>query len=107
MANITDAGAVAFCNQKARPTADAMQTLYATCKDLVNFWNANSISTLIPNTTDVVVDGAASDGRQPLNGIAVTAIVTEANAVILHYEASSNAVENNIMKVFVNGQAKF
>src|SRR5579872_360747 len=107
MANITNPLAVAFANNQVRPTADLMSQLYYTAKSIVNYWNANSMSSIIPNTTDVIVDGAATDGRQILTGIAATAIITEAMAVITHYEASTNAVLNQIKQVEVNGGGRF
>jgi len=84
-----------------------MHSLYMTAKAIVNYWNANSMSAIIPNTTDVIIDGAATDGRQILTGIAATAIITEAQAVITHYEAAVNAVLNQVNQVQVNGQSKF
>jgi hypothetical protein len=105
--NITNIQAVTFCNQQVRPMADTMAQLYFTAKSIVAFWNANSMSALIPNTTDVVIDGAATDGRQLLTAQAATAIITEAQAVIAHYEATANAVLNQVKQVSVNGGTKF
>lgn len=109
MANITDQRAISFCNTQVRPIADLMSQLYFTAKSIVAYWNANSMSAIIPNTTDVVVDGGGptGDGRQTLTGIAATAVITEAMAVITHYEASTNAVLNQISAVKVNGAARF
>lgn len=107
MATINNAQAVAFCNQKVRPMADTMAQSYFTAKAIVSFWNANSLSSVIPNTTDIIVDGAATDGRQILTGQAATAIITEALAIVSHYEASTNAVLNQIQQVAVNGESRF
>lgn len=107
MANITNTQAVTFCNSQVRVAADLMSQLYFTAKAIVAFWNANGMSAIIPNTTDVIIDGAANDGRQILTGIGATAIITEAMAVIAHYEASTNAVLNQVKQVAVNGGARF
>lgn len=107
MAVISSPQAVAFCNQQVRPMSDLMSQLYFTAKSIVAYWNANSMSTLIPNTSDTLADGAAVDGRQILTGIVATAIITECNAIIAHYEASTNAVLNQVKACAVNGGAKF
>lgn len=107
MATTNNPQAISFVNQKARPMADTMAQLYLTSKSIVAFWNANSVSAVVPNDSTVILDGAATDGRQIVTGQAITAIVTEAMAVISHYEASTNAVLNQIEAVAVNGQSKF
>jgi hypothetical protein len=107
MPAITDPAAMTFSNSKARVTADLMAHLYWTCKALIAEWNATSMSAKITNTTDLLSDGAATDGRNQITGINVTAIVTEAMAVVAHYEAGSNAVLNAIQIVKVNGGSAF
>lgn len=102
MADISNPQAIAFVNEQARVMADSMAQNYATAKAIVNFWNANNVSAVIPNTVDVILDGAATDGRQIVTGAAITNIVTRAMEVIADYEATSNAKLNTVLNVAVN-----
>src|SRR5437879_372745 len=82
---IQDPQAVAFVNKKARVFADALYTVITTAPNLVAAWN-NGISTLIPNTTAIVADGASvngtdatgGDGRRVLTGADITSLITRA-----------------------------
>ncbi len=87
--------------------ADAMAQNYMTCKAIVNYWNANSVSSVIANTTDTIADGAATDGRQIITGAMVTNIITRAQEVIADYEATSNAKLYTVLAVAVNGGSRF
>lgn len=107
MAAITNATAVAFANQKVRVAANAMLQNYHTCKALVDAWNAGSLSAVMTNTADNIVDGSATDGRNPITGAQATAIITRAQEVITDYEATSNAKLNTVALVAVNGGAWF
>ena len=103
MADITNTQAVKFCNEKVRTVADRMAQLYYAAKAVVDEWNSNSLSGVIPNTTDVVVDGAATDGRFIITGAKATSIITRAQEVVADYEAGSNAKLNTVLQVAVNG----
>lgn len=103
MANIIDPTAVNFCNTKVRPMADILSKHYWQAKALVATWNAQSLSAIIPNTTDEVIDGARQDGRAVITGIKVTAIITRCTEIIADYEATSNAKLNTVVQVAVNG----
>ena len=107
MANITDAEAIRFCNEWARPAADRLAQRYYTAKALVNEWNARSMSAKIPNRADAGVDGSGSagDGRPGVTAAQITAIITRAQELITDYEATSNAKLNTILAVAVNPQA--
>lgn len=87
--------------------ADLQSQLYFTAKAIVATWNAGNLSAVIPNTTDTIGDGAATDGRPIMTGIIVTAIITECNSLITRYEAASNALLNQVVGAAVNGGARF
>ena len=106
MAN-TNPTAIAFSNDKARVMADCMATSYYTAKSIVNEWNANSISSIIPNDSTLIADCAATDGRNQVTGAQITNIITRAMEIIADYEASSDAKLNTVQQVKVNGQAAF
>ena len=104
---ITNVQAVRFANEKIRVMADSMAVNYFTAVAIVDEWNATSMSTLITNTSDNIVDGSAQDGRSPITGIQATAIITRAQEIIADYEAASNAKLNTVLAVKVNGTARF
>ena len=104
MAYITNVQAIQFCNEQIRPLANRMAQLYYDAKGVVDEWNANSLSAVIPNTSDVIVDGSATDGRPIITGAKATNIVTRAQEVIADYEASSNAKLNTVLQVAVDSQ---
>lgn len=99
--------AIAFANTKARVYADARAQSYMTAKALVNFWNANSVSGVIPNDATQIADGAATDGRQIVTNAQITSIVTRAQEEVADFEATSSAKLNTILAVAVNGASKF
>ena len=107
MADITNAQAVAFSNNRIRPMADLLYTAYQTAKSIVDQWNAQDVSSVLPNTTDPIVDGSAQDGRPPITGAKATNVITRCQDLIADYEASSNAKLNTVTAVQVNGGARF
>lgn len=103
MAEITNAEAVRFCNDRVRMAADMLGQLYYTAKSVSNEWTANSLGTLIAyDNADLVVDGSAVDGRHPISGIDVNNLITRLNELVTDMEASSNAKLNTVLAVAVN-----
>lgn|SRR5579871_1791686 len=113
MAN-TNAQAILFANTRIRPFADELYSTYLTAKSLLNQWNAQSVSTAIPNDSTVIADGSATDGRAPIIDAQATNIITRAQELVNWMEADSltggtvtNAVLNTVVAVAVNPQSKF
>ena len=98
---INDPAAVRFSNEKIRVAADQL-TRYYLFKEVVDEWFATGMSSLITNTSDVIEDGSATDGRNVITGIDATAIITRMMEVISDMEAASNAKLNTVNKVAVN-----
>ncbi len=98
----TNPTAVAFCNQRIRPMADYMAKTYFTCKQILALWNSQGMGTLIPNNAGLVVDGSGTDGRNPITNASANAIIAHAQAYVTEYEAASNLILNDILKVAVN-----
>jgi len=64
MANITNPEAVKFSNEEARPYNDHKLANYRTAKQLIANYTGKGMSAILGATgTDVIVDGAATDGR--------------------------------------------
>src|SRR5688572_14166812 len=100
---ITNPEAVAFSNTRIRPAADRLAQLYYWAKLVVQEWNATGMATLIPNqTTETMVDGAATDGRHVITGAKATSIITRLQEFITDYEQTSNAKLNTVLAVSVH-----
>ncbi len=104
MPDITNPEAIRFTNEWARPKADVLAQNYYAAKRLVNEWNSKSISSIIPNNTNEIIDGARVDGRHAVTGADITAIVTRCQEVIADYEATANAKLNTVQKVAVHAE---
>mgnify|MGYP000621713160 CR=1 FL=1 len=102
MADITNAEAVRFCNEKVRVAADRLAQAYYFSKQVQNEWFANSMGSLIPNDASPVIDGSATDGRHPITGADATNLITRCGELITDYEAAGNAKINTILGVAVN-----
>lgn len=102
MPDIVNPTAVAFANNYIRRAADRKAQDYYYSKQVVQSWNAQSLSALFPNDTSNVVDGSATDGRPPITGAMVNNIINRASETIADYEATSNAKLNTILQVAVD-----
>ena len=105
MADITDAEAIRFCNERVRMAANVMAQAYYFAKLVKQEWDANSMSSLITNSgDDEVVDGAQTDGRHVISGADATNVITRCAELITDMEASSNAKLNTLLGVATNPQ---
>ena len=118
MANNTNAQAIAFSNNKIRPMSDLLYTVYQTAKSVVDQWNAQGVSTVLPNDANLIQDGATvasgtPDGRKPITDAQATNIITRCQDLINWMEGSasiaagdgSKAVLNTVALVNTNGKA--
>lgn len=80
--------AVRFANEKVRPVADRYAQLYWAAKILLTEWDASNIGALIPNTSEVIDDGSAEDGRTPITGAMVNGL--KANLALLVGDLENN-----------------
>lgn len=117
MAAITNPVAIKFCNEKIRVSADLLAQLDNFAQAVLNEWTALGTSTLIPNTTDVIVDGASvngvdgtgGDGRPVITGAKATNII---NRLTAYRSATSTTglamsvagVRDTVLQVAVNTQ---
>src|SRR3990172_2928615 len=99
---ITNVSAVKFSNEKIRVAADKMFGLYLWAKQVVDEWNATSMSALITNTSDVMMDNSDVDGRTQITGADATNVITRLQEIITDYEVTSNAKLNTVVKPSVN-----
>lgn len=104
MPDITNPQAVRFCNETVRPLADAYASLYFAAKRAGAEWTAQGVDALIPNTTDLIADGSAVDGRTPITGANVRGLVTQIAALITDLEANGGVKLNALLRISVNAR---
>ena len=102
MADITNAEAVKFSNEKIRVAANKLNEAYKFANEVVDEWTANGGVSMIPNTSDGIVDGSTTDGRHPITGAMANNIINRLNELITDYEDSSNAKLNTVLQVAAN-----
>ena len=99
---ITDVEAVRFANEQIRPVADKLAQFYYLAKSVRDQWFARGMAARFPNTTDVVEDGSAKDGRPRITGADVNNLITRLDEIVTSFEAGSNAKLNTVLNVAVN-----
>ncbi|KKN49380.1 hypothetical protein LCGC14_0643560 [marine sediment metagenome] len=99
---ITDPQIKRFCNEQVRQAADRFGQLYNWCRAVRDEWTAQDMGTAIPNTTEVIDDGADFDGRPIITGADVHAIKDRVLELITLMEATSNEKLNEVLRVAVN-----
>jgi hypothetical protein len=103
--------------------ADLFVSTYQTAKVFQEQWNAQQIGTLIPFTSDLIVDGATvdgvdaagGDGRQLVTCADIEQVFNFASMIISAFERGTidgsgnvnNAWLNNMLAVSVNGRSQF
>lgn len=85
MADIVDPRAIKFSNEVVRPLAESMRLLKAQVDSAMVKW-FDGMNTLIPNTSDTIVDGRTAEGISVLVGTDITNLVTQ----ILAYQTQLN-----------------
>ena len=97
---ITNPQAVSFCNSRVRVIADKLAQTYYACLELQNDWFAQSVSEVLTNTSDVVDDGAAVDGRAPITGAAAVNVITRAMEFVTEMQTGGKL--GTVLAVAVN-----
>jgi hypothetical protein len=90
--------AITFSNTKIRPFADLLYTAYLSAKSLLSQWNAQAVSTALPNDANTLADGAATDGRAPITDAQATNIVTRAQDLVNWMEGSTSIARATELK---------
>lgn len=98
----TNPQAVRVANEKIRRAADRFGQLYNYLKALQAEGNAEAWLTLFPADAEVVVDGAAQDGRAPITNTDVRSFITLASAYITFMEQAGNANRDLTLRIAVN-----
>lgn len=108
MANITAPESVKFANEKIRRLNDMHVAHYRTCKEFKNEWDTLGMGAVFGvSNSDVVVDGAATDGRPPLTSFDANNVYNRASEVVADYEANANTKLNQANAIAVNTNPLF
>ena len=108
MADITNPQAIIWSNSRVRVFADSMIDAYESAKKLLAEWSSLNMATLIPNNVDdVLIDGAASDGRSVITGDKVNSLIANATAVVSWFEAGTPSRIDRFRQISINGRSRF
>lgn len=100
--DINSPQAVSFCNAPLRTTADKAGQFYHTAKRVLEEFGALNLGDVIPNTSDVVQDGAVSDGRPILTGALVNAFMSGLTQYVSTLEANDNQLLKIVLQIAPN-----
>lgn len=100
---IDNPAAVRFCNERVRGVADTLGHAYKQAKIVLAYWGAKGVDGhFIAAPDQLVADGSQVDGRTPVTGGDVQALVALCAELVAAYEADGNAKLNRVLKVAVN-----
>ena len=103
VADVVDPQALAFCNDKIRPFADALRTLFYTAQSLLSLVAANpETMALLPDNASAVKDGLPHN----VTGHDINNIVVWANQVNTLGAGNSDLL-NSIERVSLSGRSLF
>lgn len=102
---------IRFSNEKGRICADSFFQAYNTVKQFIDLWD--NLNTLMPNSYDEIADGSQSslgtqaDGRKPITGNDYHIFKAACDELVNLVESSDNEIKTLLLKIAVNGQARF
>jgi len=107
MPDITSPQAIKFSNEKIRVAADLIAQLDNFAASVLAEWTAAGGTSLIPNTSDVIADGAASDGRPIVTGAKANNIINRLSELRSTNAAAglamgASGVRDTVLQVAVN-----
>lgn len=102
MPDITDPQAIVFSNEIARKAADLYAQAYYFAIQFQDQWATHGMGTLIPNTSDPIVDGSATDGRPPLTGADMALLKQRIDTLVSDLEANADTRLKHILAAAVN-----
>jgi len=100
---LTDAEVVKFSNERIHPIADELAQLYFRAKAIQAEYQAAGLEKKFVDG-EVLADGSATDGRHPILGQDVKAVMSLIDAYVVDFESGLNAKLNSVLKVAVNPQ---
>ena|SRR5271170_7541672 len=98
MAN-SNVQAVAFANNYARAGANNVVSCYLTMKRVLQVWTGQDVVAVLPNDSNLLVDGSAQDGRPPITDAQVNILIANMTTLVASFEASSSLILNQCLQV--------
>jgi hypothetical protein len=99
---VSNPAAVKFCNERVRVLADQIARVHTTITLFAGEFAAKGLADIIPNdANEIILDGAESDGRTPINGADVYLMLTLAND-LLEMSTGPSSKMGTVLKVAVN-----
>lgn len=104
MADITDPAAIVFSNERIRQAADLMAQGYFRAKAAIAAYDAKNLDAVFGANSggDTLADGSDTDGRTPILGGEVQAMIQGLRDFVADMEANSNLKHNLVMKIAVH-----
>ena len=102
MANNANPQAVLFANTKIRPVNDLALSLYYSIQLFQQEWTQQSIAAVIPNDSNLIVDGSATDGRPPMTDAQAQIVQANLQTIMNVFTANSNLILNQLLSVAVH-----
>ena len=96
---------VKFSNERARRVADTLHSAYLSAQRVVQEWDDRGLSSSVAATDDPIDDGAASDGRAPMTGNKLIALVEYCRSFVGRADFNTGADRVKYSSVAVNGRA--
>lgn len=108
--NNTNPQAINFCNQKVRPTVDAIMSAVLSAQTLIAEWNAQNIVAIIPNDSNPIQDGSTvasgtTDGRPPITDGQVNVVISNMTTFVNLFTANTNLIFNQFAQMMVNAKS--
>ena len=102
MANNANPQAVLFANTKIRPVNDLALSLYYSIQLFQQEWTQQDIAAVIPNDSNLIVDGSATDGRPPMTDAQAQIVQANLQTIMNVFTANSNLILNQLLSVAVH-----
>lgn len=97
--------AIRIANEEIRRVADTLVSCYLTCKTFDQKRIAADYGSIIPNTTEKIMDGSDVDGRLEIVGVQAHYVMARVAEFLALMEESGNARLNTVLPVSVNGRS--
>lgn len=104
---VTDPQIVKFANERVRIFADLIEQTYETAKRLQAEYTALNGDALIPNTSDLVEDGSAADGRKRVTAAMLRGANALAGVLVAYLDGGTPSRISQVRQISVNGQPKY
>lgn len=104
MADITDAAAIRFCNERIRPLADTIAKVYSQIQSIGLEYQSKNLGAVIPDDPTAIVQDSSvtnNDGRTPISGHDVNQMLALVTDLLAMANGETTKIPT-VLKVAVN-----